>query len=309
MHVRGTLNRRQFLGTSAASAALGLSGVGLTRNKPARGGPHLKLSCNLYSFNAALTSRAMTLEDVIRFCADLNFEAVDPTGYYFPGYPSPPSREYINRLKRLAFVSGLDISGTGVRNDFTVSDPALIEKDLALVKTWVEVAAHLGAPVVRVFSGKGIPEGSTEEQTYRRVAEALRTCAMFGREHGVMIVLQNHADLLTRADQVLQLLEMVDSEWLGVNLDVGSFRTPDPYDDIARLAPHAVTWQIKENLTIDGREVRTDLDRIVQILHQAKYRGYIPIETLGAGDPREKVPAFLEEVRLALRRAGDAPTC
>ncbi len=49
----------------------------------------LKLSCNLYSFNAPLTSGEMSLEQVIDLCAELGFEAVDPTGYYFKGYPTP----------------------------------------------------------------------------------------------------------------------------------------------------------------------------------------------------------------------------
>ena len=44
--------------------------------------------------------------------------------------------------------------------------------------------------------------------------------------------------LIQNADQLLEILERVDSEWLGLNLDIGSFRTEDPYQDIARAAPH-----------------------------------------------------------------------
>jgi hypothetical protein len=81
---------------------------------------------------------------------------------------------------------------------------------------------------------------------------------------------------------------------------VGSLRTADPYEEIARLAPFACTWQIKERLYRRGREEPTDLRRVFGILKEAGYRGYAPIETLGAGDPREKVRRFLDEARSAL---------
>ena len=116
---------------------------------------------------------------------------------------------------------------------------------------------------------------------------------------GVMIVRQNHADFIETADQVLRLLRLVNSQWLAVNLDIGSFRIGDPYAEVAKVAPHAATWQIKENLFVNGREEKTDLGRIVRIVREAGYRGYLPIETLGPGDPRVKVPKFLAEVRKA----------
>ena len=65
----------------------------------------------------------MTLDDVIDYCAAHNIDGVDMTGYYFPGYPKVPTDEYIYNLKRKAYLNGVTISGTGVRNDFTLADP------------------------------------------------------------------------------------------------------------------------------------------------------------------------------------------
>jgi sugar phosphate isomerase/epimerase len=115
-----------------------------------------------------------------------------------------------------------------------------------------------------------------------------------------MIAYQNHDELLKTADEVLALRERVGSPWFGLNVDVGSLRTGDPYEEIARLAPFACTWQIKERLYRKGQEEKTDVKRVFSILRQAGYRGYAPIETLGDGDPREKVRRFLDEVREAL---------
>src|SRR5690606_14006073 len=168
-----------------------------------------------------------------------------------------------------------------------------------LIRNWVECAARLGAPNLRVFAGREVPRDRWAE-ILPQVVAGLREAAEYGRQFGVMIALQNHAEYLKTADEVLEVLDRVDSDWLGMNLDIGSFRTPDPYDDIARVAPYAVTWQIKEELTLDGKLVKTDLHRVMQIIRDSGYRGYIPIETLGPEDPYQAVPAFLARVREAV---------
>jgi len=265
-----------------------------------KAGP-LRLSCNLYSFNEPLlVSKTMTLEQVLAFCADLGFDAVDPTGYYFPGYPAVPTGSYIYEIKRKAFRLGLDISGTGVRNDFTLPDAAKRKAEIELVRQWVDVAAKLGAPVLRVFAGKNVPAEYTRADVLNWVVDALGECVDYGSKQGVIIVLQNHADFIETADHVLEILGKIKSDWLAVNLDVGSFRIGDPYAQIAKVAPQAGTWQIKENLFVEGNEVETDLTKIMRIVRESGYKGYLPIETLGKGDPRQKVPVFYSKVKKAL---------
>ncbi|WP_373331469.1 sugar phosphate isomerase/epimerase family protein [Salmonirosea aquatica] len=129
--------------------------------------------------------------------------------------------------------------------------------------------------------------------------EGLRQCTELGRAKGVMIVLQNHNELLKTVDQVLYIRNKIASDWLGINLDIGSLRAGDPYEEIAKLAPYAYTWQIKEIIYRNGKEEKPDLPRLMEIIQKSGYRGYIPIETL-AGDPRVQVPRFLAEVRSAV---------
>ena len=95
----------------------------------------------------------MSLFDLLDECARLDFDAVDPTGYFFPGYPEVPDTNFINAFKRHAFKLGLDISGTGIRNDFATPYRAKRDADVALAKRWIEAAAEMGAPVLRVFAG------------------------------------------------------------------------------------------------------------------------------------------------------------
>jgi sugar phosphate isomerase/epimerase len=301
------MNRRELLKNAAvvsatvASGAILATGDGVAQFKPQRvGGSYIKLSCNIYSFNGPLTKGAMTLDEVLEFCARLGFPAVDPTGYYFPNYPKVPPDEYVYHIKRKALLLGLDISGTGVRTDFAAPDQGKREADVELVKAWTECALKLGAPVLRVFSGRAVPQDPAREEATRWVVDALRRCADEGKKYGVMMALQNHADFVQTAEEDLALLKMVDSDWIGANLDIGSFRRGDPYEQIARVAPYAITWQLKENLFVQGKETKTDLGKIAAILKDANYRGYVQLETLGEGDPKVKVPKFLDEVRQAI---------
>lgn len=266
----------------------------------ARPGLHLRLSCNLYSFNEPLRSGAMTLERAIDLCAELGFDAVDPTGYYFSGYPAPPAAAYVHAIKRRAFRSGLAISGTGVRNDFTLPDAARRRDEIAHVGRWLTVASQLGAPCLRVFDGRGEANGPARAPLVERVVEAFRACAALGEAAGVVIAFQNHDQLLKTAAEVLAVREQVGSDWFALNVDIGSLRTADPYQEIARLAPHACTWQVKQSVYRKGVEEPTDLRRLASILRESGYRGYLPLETLGAGDPVAKLRRWLSEVREAL---------
>lgn len=299
-----TIDRRSFLALGGVALPLGATRPVRPEAIPTQGSAaarsRIKLSCNFYSFNEPLTAGDMSLEEAIDFCAEIGFDAVDLTGYYFPGYPEVPPDAYVHETKRRAVRLALDISGTGVRNDFTRAEPGRREADVAHVKAWIEVAARLDAPMVRVFARTGVPEGHTREEVTGWVVECLEESTDHGERHGVMVVLQNHDELLKTADEVLEIRRRIPSEWFGLNVDIGSLRTADPYDEIALLAPHAYTWQIKEHVYRRGAEEKTDLEHVFTILREAGYRGYAPLEVLGPGDPRPRLRRFLDEARAAL---------
>ncbi|HEY3788130.1 MAG TPA: hypothetical protein VGL71_04705, partial [Urbifossiella sp.] len=109
---------------------------------------------------------------------------------------------------------------------------------------------------------------------------------------------------LKTCDDHLSLIRRVDSEWCGPIVDTGYYKTEDPYKDMAAVAPYAVNWQIKESPFGVTSDVRTDLIRLLTLIRQAGYRGYLPIETLSAPgqdyNPFEIVPKFLDELRQAV---------
>ena len=263
------------------------------RNLPVR----TKICLNVYSFNAPLLAGEMTLDDVLEYAAQLGFEGVDLTGYYFPGYPQPPTDEYIYHIKHKAFSLGLEICGTLVRNNFSQADPVALETSMKLVKNWIEVTSKLGGQTMRVFSGSDVPAGQSREEVFQRIVRCMKECAEYSSKHGVLLAIQNSNDFLKTAAQVLELLKAVDSRWAGLMIDIDSYRSADPYEEIKQTVKYAITWQLKEEVYINGVATKTDFDKLKQIIDNSGFRGYLPIETLGEGDPKQKITAMYKEVK------------
>lgn len=295
---------RSLLTGSVAATAVPMSWA--ANPKPPKDfspGNRFKISLNAYSFHSPLSAKKTTLEEVMDFCVREGFDAIDLTGYYFPGYPEIPSDAYIYQLKNKAHRAGLGISGTGIRNEFADPDPVKRAAEVAFVKNWIEVAAKLGAPVIRIFSGKTLPAGYNREEVENWIVTCIKSCVVHGRQHGVIVALQNHNDFVKTADQAISILQKVNSEWFGLVLDTGSFVTEEPYHEIEKTTSWAVNWQIKEKLNYQGNVSDMNLDRLCDIIHASGYRGYLPIETLSPGDPFTLVPPFLQKVKAALAKA------
>ena len=123
--------------------------------------------------------------------------------------------------------------------------------------------------------------------------------AGYGRKQGVIIGLQHHDDFLKTADQTIRVVKAVKSDWFSVILDVGSVRQGDPYEEIEKLVPYACNWQIKEQVWYGTKATPIDLARLRAIVEKVGYRGFMPVEALGTGDPAAVVTEFLTKVRKA----------
>ena len=293
--------RRNFIKSLMLTPTLTTIGTNRILNiyeKPKKG--YLKTSLNAYSFNDPLIAKTMTLDDLLDYCAEHNFDGVDLTGYYFPNYPQVPTDEYIYHIKRKAHLVGVSISGTGVRNDFSNADANKRKEDVQLIKNWIEVASKLGAPVIRIFAGAMNPKEYSWDNIAAWMVKDIKECVEYGQKHGVIVAIQNHNDFIKTADEAIKIIEMVNMEWFGLILDTGSYRKGDPYQQIAQTIKYAVNWQVKENIFVNGIEEKTDLKKLFKIIKNSGYRGYVPIETLGKGDPKVKVAKLLEEVREAM---------
>src|SRR5262249_20717277 len=156
----------------------------------------------------------MTLEAFIDECARMGLDGVELTAYYFKS----TERAALNDLKRHCFQRGMHILGTAVGSNFTQADAGKREEHVQMTKAWIDHSVALGAPCIRVFAGP-VPEGVSEDEATAWAVECLREVIPYGAERGVVVALENHGGVTTRADQVLAIAEQVQNPWFGLNLD------------------------------------------------------------------------------------------
>ena len=296
--------RRNFLQSTALAALSGaclrsrsswaIPPVGRTRPS------HLKLSLAAYSYRQFLQAKPpkMDLFDFVNLCADMGLDGVELTSYYFP---PEVDTEYLHRLKQHAFMLGLDVSGTSVGNNFCLPDGPARDAQLALVRKWVDNAAELDAPVIRIFAGN-VAKGDAEDQAVERAIAGITASLPYAAERGVTLALENHGGITATPEKILKIVKGVDAPNFGVNLDTGNFHGDDPYEELAKLAPYAVNVQVKTEISRKGqRKEPADLAKVIGLLREARYSGYVVLEYEAAEDPMKAVPHAIEALRALIR--------
>lgn len=295
-------SRRELLKRGLLTAAAGLSALAgkaaraippLGRTRPS----HLKLSIAAYSYRDLLTAKPprMDMFDFANLAADMGLDAIEPTSYYFP---KDVTNDYLHRLKQHAFGLGLDISSTAIGNNFCFPPGPKRDEQLALTRTWIDRAAELDAPVIRIFAGY-VPKGETEEQAVAWAIEGIKQSLPYAAQKGVTLALENHGGITATAPQILKMVRAIDAPNFGVNLDTGNFHVEDPYAEIAALAPYAVTVQVKTEIRRQGahENEEADLSRLISILREVRYSGYVILEYEAKEDALKAIPRHIKRLR------------
>jgi sugar phosphate isomerase/epimerase len=162
----------------------------------------------------------------------------------------------------------------------------------------------MGAPVIRIFAGN-VPKEDTEEAAIDRCAAGINESLDYAAKRGVCLALENHGGITATPGQMLKIISRVkESPWFGVNFDGGNFQTADPYSDLARIALYAINAQLKTEVAPGNKKEDADLARVIRILADAGYRGYIVLEYEAKEDPKTAVPRHIETLRKLVRDVG-----
>ena len=245
----------------------------------------MKVGCSSWSFHRTFAKKELTFKEWIRLCAE--HYRLDGVELLAPHFESDEP-EYLLEIKTLCTELGLTISCVSATNNFTVASQEELDREIEHVKGFVDVASILGAPLVRIFAG--VSSQLTDDEVWANVVAAIRECAEYALEHGIMLALVNHGGFMD--DQILRIIEDVDMENFKVTMDLGNFGT-DPniiYKAMENVAPHTIFVHAKcMEFTEDYLEKTLDYKRIMKILDDAGFNGFLSIEFEGPGEEKEEV--------------------
>ncbi len=298
------MQRRTFLqSTTAAIASASIASrpthvLGIDafeRPKPGQ----LRLSLAAYSLRKYLAPakdepKTMDLFEFVDFCFQQGISGTELTSYYFP---AEITTDYLLKLKHHCHLRGMSISGGAIRNDFCQRDQAKVQQDLEHTQRWVDHYAVLGAPAIRIFAGNQ-PQDESNKVTLKRCAQHCETACAYAAQKGVMLALENHGGVTATAAGLLEIVRQVNSTAFGVNFDSGNFKsTDDPYAELLQIAPYAVNAQVKVDIYPGGKHQPTDLARVLNILRDAGYSGWVALEYEAKEEPLEAIPRYLDQLR------------
>jgi L-ribulose-5-phosphate 3-epimerase len=219
-------------------------------------------------------------------------------------------KDYLQKIKRLAFHSGLDLMGFSTHQGFIYPEKERRDENIKLTIHQIELAYELGIPTMRLNTGrwgtirsfddlmanKGIEpvlDGYTEDEGFKWVIDAIGQCIPKAEECGVVLGLENHWGLGRTAEGVLRIVDAINSPWLMITADTGNF-LEKTYEQLEMLAPK--TFLVQAKTYFGGGKwysLVLDYDKIASIFKKYNYRGYISLEFEGGESPETAIPKSL----------------
>jgi sugar phosphate isomerase/epimerase len=259
----------------------------------------MQLSLAAYSLRDLLKGNkdGWDLFKFVDYCHEQGIPGAELTGYYFP---ADVNDAYIVELKEHCRRRGISVSGGAIANDFCQMDNDKLKRDLEHTKLWIDRYALLGAGAIRVFAGSQ-PKDDTWPATRDRCIATLQEACKYAHTQGIYLALENHGGVTAKSEGLLEIVRGVQAPSFGVNFDSGNFRsTEDPYAELASIAPYAVNAQIKVEMFPAGKRELADLGRILRILKDSKYSGWVALEYEASEPPLEAIPRWLAEIKKSL---------
>ena len=194
-------------------------------------------------------------------------------------------QDYLRELKSRCDSEGIQSLLIMCDDEGDLGDPDDLRR-LTSVKNhyrWIDAAKFLGCHSIRVNAQS---DGNWETQR-DLASDGLRRLAEHGEQHEISVIVENHGGLSSNGEWLSSVIRQVDSAWCGTLPDFGNFQTApgkwyDRYKGIQELMPFAKAVSAKSHEFNElGQEVRTDYRRMLSIVLDAGYRGFIGVEYEG----------------------------
>jgi len=244
-----------------------------------------------------MAEKRLTLEGFLEACAKFKMDGVELVDFQLP----KKDFSYLKEIKKKIDSFNLELSALAVSNDFIKVEPKELQKQIDYVGQWIRMAARLNVNVVRVFGGE-IREGIDLEKAYELVRKGLQECVGLAERNGVTLALENHGTFTNNPKIVLKLIDEFESKNFRSCLDTGNFPSKIRYEAIKMVAPSAAHVHAKTyNFDKKGNETSINYERVIKILRETGYNGFLSIEYEGAGDETRGVRKSFELLRRFLK--------
>lgn len=285
------MNRREFL-RNAAVVTGGLALGGLTgcavpgssaKNKP------FKISLAEWSLHRTLFGRTgvkMTHMDFPQVARnDFGIDAIELVNQFFKD--KAQDQNYLREFKNRADSLGVKILLIMIDGEGALGDPDPTKQQQAVENhyKWVEAAKFFGCHSIRV-NAETAGVGTYEEQM-KRAADGLRRLSQFASRYGLNVIVENHGHLSSNGAWLAGVMRKVGLSNCGTLPDFGNFNiapgeTYDRYKGVEEMMPFAKAVSAKSNdFDAEGNEIHTDYRKMMRIVLNARYRGYVGIEYEG----------------------------
>jgi sugar phosphate isomerase/epimerase len=294
-------SRREFLQTSllAAAGIPLLSGSSFGREAMAK--PRFKISLAEWSLHKALWAKEMTnLDFPVKAAKEFGILGVEYVSTFF----KDTTTEYLNELLKISKDNNVTnvlimIDAQGSLGDL---DQATRDKAVENHHRWVEAAKFLGCHSIRVnAAGKG-----TETEVAGAVVESLGKLATFAAPLGINVVVENHGGFSSNGKWLAGIMKQVNMKNCGTLPDFGNFRVSpsemyDRYLGVQELMPFAKGVSAKSHdFDAEGNETETDYYRMLKIVKESGYKGWIDVEYEGS---KLSEPEGIKATKLLLEKA------
>ncbi|MFA0812379.1 sugar phosphate isomerase/epimerase family protein [Microbulbifer epialgicus] len=302
------MKRRTFLQGSAGLAAAAFASPLLGDSERITGiqkSGFFKISLAQWSLHRQLRSGALKVLDFpIKAKNTFAIDAVEYVNQFFSD--KARDRKFLADLKARATDHGVTSLLIMVDAEGDLGNLDKNERRQAVENhfQWVEAAKYLGCHSIRVNAGG---QGSSDE-VRKACTVGLRALAEFAQDFDIDIVVENHGGYSSNGLWLSQLLREVDMPNCGSLPDFGNFGEYDRYLGVQQLMPFARGISAKSfSFDEKGNEVNTDFARMLRIIRDAGYKGYIGIEYEGSGDEDWGIKAT-QKLLLSLSQQLELPT-
>lgn len=267
--------------------------------------PWFRISLAQWSLNRSLFAGDI---DHLDFAAvartRFGIEAVEYVSQFFPDKANHEG--FLKDMRTRADDHGVQSLLIMVDGEGALGDPDNKERMQAVRqhRKWVRAAAALGCHSIRVNAES---HGDPNDQS-SHAADGLRTLTEYADAHEVNVIVENHGGMSSNGAWLADVIQRVDHPRCGTLPDFGNFRIRegdwyDRYQGVREMMPFAKAVSAKSHAFDEaGDETGTDYMRMLKIVQDAGYRGWIGVEYEGSAHSED------EGIRLTrdlLRRCRD----